>query len=294
MTGGICDSCHVRALLRGGWCEQCRVLESGTDGGHFTVCIQPNGQREAKRVPARHRIAPVAKARRTWERTEEFTVHDAADLEFYFKARLPPAHGASSLFGAMCQRVGEATNPSTKEIPDGPECEWVQCSGTAHAGKIDSIEEGMIRYLEAHNRVKRAHGVLRVMASAQVDVLEARYAKAAPTTEHLAARDAFGSLWEVAQFTESAAKLRAESGEKDYRNRRLQVRLRTQTAEEQEADTRGSRRYAITAAVGARKSKDAVEANAASAAVATIRAEAVKLVEAAERAYGRVAWEVSR
>jgi hypothetical protein len=197
--------------------------------------------------------------------TTAFTDRDAGDLETYFRSNLPPAYGASSLVGAMMARLGESTNQKTDELPSGPEEEWIQCESSQGHGDPSSVEDAFIRYIEQRGRVKRAHRVLARLPQKHVDVLEARYALPAPTTEHSAARQRLGSFWEVAQLVAIAGSIRAAA----------------------EAETEGktsSRRDALVRLVHQAGSKDPKAAEAREQVrVALVQARAV--VAEAEAAY---------
>ncbi len=111
---------------------------------------------------------------------------DEADLQAYFALELPPPPGTRSSFGPMCERLENARNPKTTELPTAGaawteiiECRFRQASSTGDA------EDAYIAYVDARRRVTRVHAALSRLSAHDEAVLRAHYVGDASALEPL-------------------------------------------------------------------------------------------------------------
>lgn len=116
----------------------------------------------------------------------DLSLCDEVDLRAYFATDLPPAPGARSNFGAMCERIANARNPNTDEVPtplvvhrDGTMsgAAWTEILDCplGHGGAADA-EDGFIAYVDARRRHVRVERALACVTKREQEILAAHYA----------------------------------------------------------------------------------------------------------------------
>lgn len=187
------------------------------------------------------------------------TLGDEAELRAFFAMYVPPAPGAVSGFGAMCNRLANAKNPKTTELPspNGPWTEMVEC---AHAlSAAGDGEDAMIAHLDALRRMRHVRRALDAIERYEREVLAMHYGG------DLDAAGPLGRLSAVATLTSAAIS----------ENRRRAARDRHETVEETLADVAVLAKRPGAQRVGARAILDAV------------RREASTLLDSARTSFAR-------
>lgn len=187
---------------------------------------------------------------------------DEAELRWYFGLNLPGVPGLASKFGAMCERVGNATNPKTDELPtEGVSWTEILACGHGFEGVVaNAAEDMMIDYIDAQKRVARMMRILDQLSDFECSVLRARYTcpESAPSP--------LGEFTRVALLTRAAA---------------TENRKQAMKAEGESVVATIAR--LVDAARNAHRSKQ--ERTSARAKLARIRDEAVELTEHATHVF---------
>lgn len=104
---------------------------------------------------------------------------DEAELRAYFALELPPPPGARSSFGPMCERLENARNPKTTELPTAGASwtEIIECRLRQASNAADDAEDAYIAYVDARRRVARVHAALSRLSEREEAVLRAFYAR---------------------------------------------------------------------------------------------------------------------
>jgi hypothetical protein len=250
----------------------------------FALCSDPRCHAEKTRYDERPRREYT---RRTGA---AFGPFDAADLERFYRTKLPPAAWDHSAFGAMLQKIGEATNPDSDERParGTPWTEVVDVSASTHAGRFGSWEDQMAAYLDSRHRQMRVWRVLSRLPQWARDVLEARYGE----NSEAAASSKLGVLAPVALLTQTARFIRdsrAQAGDVEWvEHEEPDVDGKPKGGRTQRAPT--TRGVLVEMAHRARSSTASAQERSSSAeALERIRREAEELLRQAESAFAREA-----
>ncbi len=104
---------------------------------------------------------------------------DEAELRAYFALELPPPPGTRSSFGPMCERLENARNPKTTELPSAgvPWTEIIECRLRQATNSMSDAEDAYIAYVDARRRVSRVHSVLSRLPEREEAVLRAFYTR---------------------------------------------------------------------------------------------------------------------
>ncbi len=115
------------------------------------------------------------------------SLRDEAELRAYFALELPPPPGARSSFGPMCERLENARNPKTTELPTAGAAwtEIIECRLRQASNAASDAEDAYIAYIDARRRVARVHAILSRMTECEGEVLRAQYIDGAGSAESL-------------------------------------------------------------------------------------------------------------
>jgi signal transduction histidine kinase len=198
------------------------------------------------------------------------SLSDEIDLRSYFGAARPPMPGVASVFGAMCERLGNARNPKTTEQPT-PSASWTEildCPMSFDHGTTNATEDAMIAYIDGQRRVARVHRVVSRLEHRDRIVLEAHYGGDVSSS---ARRPVSG----VAALTETA----------EWENRARAARDLHESVEESLIALRAEARD---------RNRPRTQREGARARLQAIRREAGALLDGARASYARARLEARR